>query len=282
MSAEIYFQTLEIIAQTLHEVPDEVLESQLQSFQMFVNLCGNDYRERSVQLLRDASARAEGARQALLSEAAEKLAAGSLIAETPVAPTATLEDWERMKAADPSLAGPKLLHLTPWDMFPGLAVRIGTTFTARGDTFYEGEILHFKSLDFLPYHEGYTLHFEERTMYLCGLDPADDDPLANSGNRYFEPHPSMRCLRATAALVWKQWFAADRSEVEGSRSIEEEIRACVHWLKAGGRPPFCMMSAAAQEAFAQAEGPDEGLGFRIAFLFVGVGNCPDENLTTTH
>lgn len=277
MSAEIYFQTMETIAATLPDVPGASVESQMQAFQMFMGLCGEPYRDRAAALLEDAARRClDDDRKNMLSAAAKLIASGWPIAETPEVPRATAEDWEAMKQADPSLAGPRLLHLTPWDMFPGLAVRIGTTFTARGDTFSEGEILHFRKLDFLPYHEGYTFHFDERTLYLGGLEPDDAPVLANCGNQYFEPYPTLECLRNACKLVHQQWNAADRTELEAYRSIREELIRCDRWLKnPEGPPPYCMMSTAALESFENAEGPDEGLGFKIAFLFIGIANVSE-------
>lgn len=259
MSAEIYFQTMETIAQTLPDVPDETLPSQMQTFQMFMGLCGEPYRDRAAALLSSAAGRSSGEqRKNLLANAAKLLASGWPIEQTPEIPRATE-------------AGPRLLHLTPWDMFPGLAVRIGTTFTARGDTFSEGEILHFRRLDFLPYHEGYTFNFEEKNIYLCGLQPADAPALENCGNQYFEPYPSLRCLKSCLNLVQSQWRGADRSRIEGGRSIEEEIGRCARWLAAPEGPaPLCTTGQTAMEQFHDAEGNDEGLGFRLAFLFVGV------------
>ena len=281
MSAEIYFQTMEAIASTLPDVPAEVVASQMQTFQMFIGLCGEEYRDRAAALLQSAADRcSDEDRKLFLTSAAKLVGAGVPVAEAPEVPRATIEDWEAMKQADPSLAGPTLLHLTPWDMFPGLAVRIGKTFTARGDTFSEGEILHFRNLDFLPYHDGYTLNFRERSIYLCGLDPVDAPVLENAGNQYFEPYPSLECLKSCCALVSSQWRAADRSELEGARSIEEEIHRCAHWLASKGDrglAPFCVMGQAALELFRNAEGPDEGLGFRLVFLFVGVAECVDAN-----
>jgi hypothetical protein len=39
-----------------------------------------------------------------------------------------------------------------------------------GNAFAEGEILTFTRRDYLPYHDGHTLFFEERTMWLSGED----------------------------------------------------------------------------------------------------------------
>jgi|SRR5579883_134270 len=279
MSAEIYLQTMEIIARSLPDVSDGTLESQLQTFQLFIGLCGEEHRGRAAALLKDAAARSRDVpRKASLEQAAERVAAGIPLAEPPVVRTATEADWAAMKKADPSLAGPPLLHLTPWDMFPGLVVRIGTTFTARGDTFSAGELLRFRELNFLPGHEGYTLRFEERTIYLCGLDPADAPVLDNAGNQYFEPYPTVECLKACCKLARKQWRRVDRSEIDGGRAIGEELGRCWRWLKAEGDrgpAPFCSMGENAMEMFDGAEGADEGLGFRLAFLFTGIGLCVD-------
>jgi hypothetical protein len=71
------------------------------------------------------------------------------------------------------------------EFYRGLAVRVVKTFTASGAEFKEGTILHFKSRNFLPYHAGHTVYFEETTMWLCDLDETSVI-VENVGNEYFE------------------------------------------------------------------------------------------------
>ena len=72
-----------------------------------------------------------------------------------------------------------------WDLEPGAVICIVRTFTdcARNE-FAEGSILHFTERNYLPYHSGHTVYFQEATMYLCD----DDDTRAiveNQGSEYF-------------------------------------------------------------------------------------------------
>ena len=54
----------------------------------------------------------------------------------------------------------------------------------HGDRFEAGERLTFRKCDYLPYHSGHTLEFEERTVYL--QDEANADVLARIW-AYIEP-----------------------------------------------------------------------------------------------
>ena len=73
-----------------------------------------------------------------------------------------------------------------WNLTPGAAIRIVKTFRdCNGAEFAEGTILHFTRRDYLPYHSGHTVYFQEMTMYLCD----DDDTFAivqNLGGEYFQ------------------------------------------------------------------------------------------------
>jgi hypothetical protein len=54
---------------------------------------------------------------------------------------------------------------------PGAAIRIVKTFRdCVGNKFAEGRTLHFTRRDYLPYHSGHTVYFQEAIMYL-----RDDD-----------------------------------------------------------------------------------------------------------
>ena len=61
--------------------------------------------------------------------------------------------------------------VTIWRLAPGAAIRIVKTFRdCYGAEFAEGTILHFTHRDYLPYHNGHTVYFQEATMYLCDND----------------------------------------------------------------------------------------------------------------
>ena len=73
-----------------------------------------------------------------------------------------------------------------WNLTPGLAIRIVQSFKDyQGKEFAAGTILHFKDRDYLPYHSGHTVYFEEATMYLCD-DDATSAIVENQNNQYYE------------------------------------------------------------------------------------------------
>lgn len=62
---------------------------------------------------------------------------------------------------DPALAG------TVYGLQPGAAYRVMQSFSDfYGGEFTRDELLHFKRRNFLPYHGGHTIEFDERTLYL--------------------------------------------------------------------------------------------------------------------
>ena len=72
-----------------------------------------------------------------------------------------------------------------WNLKPGSAIRIVKTFQDCGShKFEEGRILHFIRRDYLPYHNGHTVYFQEATMYLCDNDETSAI-VRNEGREYF-------------------------------------------------------------------------------------------------
>ena len=58
-----------------------------------------------------------------------------------------------------------------YSLTPGVAIRIVKTFRDyQNQEFAAGTILHFTKRNFLPYHGGHTVYFQEATMYLCDLN----------------------------------------------------------------------------------------------------------------
>jgi hypothetical protein len=95
------------------------------------------------------------------------------------------------------------MSLSVYNFFPGLALRVVKTFTASGAEFKEGTILHFKERNFLPYHSGHTVYFEEATMWLCDLDETGAI-VDNVGNEFFEvyiPDESQPIIDETSVIV---------------------------------------------------------------------------------
>ena len=72
-----------------------------------------------------------------------------------------------------------------WNLKPGTTVRIVKTFRDCADNeFSEGRILHFTQRNYLPYHSGHTIYFQEATMYLC--DDDETGPIVeNRDGEYF-------------------------------------------------------------------------------------------------
>lgn len=67
-------------------------------------------------------------------------------------------------------------RLTPSGLVPGHRYRVALAFEDRhGNAFAAGESLTFVDRSFLPYEDGHTLRFEERTMWLRGGTPAYED-----------------------------------------------------------------------------------------------------------
>jgi Domain of unknown function (DUF3601) len=75
-----------------------------------------------------------------------------------------------------------------WDPSPGMAIRIVKAFRdCTGNEFTKDSILHFQRRNYLPYHSGHTVFFQEATMSLCVVDDTGEI-VENSGNQYFEVH----------------------------------------------------------------------------------------------
>jgi len=72
-----------------------------------------------------------------------------------------------------------------WNLQSGSAIRIVKAFQdCYRNEFKEGTTLHFLRREYLPYHSGHTVYFQEATMYLC-----DDDEtgaiVRNRDGEYF-------------------------------------------------------------------------------------------------
>lgn len=56
---------------------------------------------------------------------------------------------------------------TIYDLVPGNRYRVVQSFVDfYGNSFQQGELLRFKERFFTPYHDGHTVVFEERSLYL--------------------------------------------------------------------------------------------------------------------
>jgi len=77
-------------------------------------------------------------------------------------------------------------NATIWNLFPGAVIRVVKPFRdCAGREFSEGTVLHFTRRDYLPYHNGHTVYFQETTMYLCDADDTSAI-VRNRDDEYFE------------------------------------------------------------------------------------------------
>lgn len=268
-NAPEFFGSLEAIARVLPDVPDDVVENQLVTIDMFMGLIGEGWREPAAALLRDAAGRcAEPWRQERVLRAAEAVAKGESCALTPEGRT-----WRQAAEAGPAPGA--MPPMSRSDMFPGLVVRIGQTFRDYdGEEIPAGQILHFLRRDYFPYDDGHTLTFRERTIRLSGNVPAQDLVIENAGNAWFEPVPDIESLQSCWELIDQQWSGLDTSGIEHAAEIRAEIDECGAWLRTPenrGPAPLCVTAPWAA-AFSQGR-TTYNLGFRIAFLFAGVRAC---------
>jgi len=72
-----------------------------------------------------------------------------------------------------------------WNLKPGTVIRIVKTFRdCYGSEFAAGRILHFTHRNYLPYHAGHTVYFQEATIYLCDNDETSAI-VQNHNDEYF-------------------------------------------------------------------------------------------------
>jgi hypothetical protein len=276
--------SLHLVADHLHEVPDEVVESQLVTYDMFIGLAAVPCRQPAAQLLREAATRCAGAtRRDRLLRAAEAVEKGEPCAVTEQglnwkqaaeANTLTEAAQQQQMSGEQSGVAVLLPHLSLWDMFPGLTVRIGMTFSDYdGEECKTGEILHFRNRDYFAKEEGFTLTFAEKVIRLCGLVPENGPMIDNQDNSYFEPVADLESLRACWQHIHQQWNWIDKSGVERAAEIGKELDACSRWLKSKtpGPAPVCITAPLTSAAFPNVRGTTPtSLSFRINFLFAGI------------
>lgn len=249
--APAFFRSMESIARTLPDVPDDVVESRFVTFDLLMGLIGAEWREPAATLLRGAAGRCTNPqRQKRVLEAADAIA----------------------KVGTPAPAAMPCLGLA--DMFPGMVVRICRTFRDFDrEEVAAGQILHFLKRDYFPYDDGHTLTFRERVIRLSGNVSAEELVIENAGNAWFEPVPDIESLQTCWELIDRQWNRLDMSGVPQAAQIRAEIDACGVWLgtpQNRGPAPRCVTGPAAVAAFAQGRNTYQ-LGFRIPFLFAGIG-----------
>ncbi len=258
---------MEAMARTLPDVPDDVVESQLVTFDMFVNLEGPSCRPAAAELLRGAANRcAQDWRRERLLRAADAVAAAQPSAHTPEGHTAA-------QAAAACTSTRTLPDTSVYDFFPGLAVRIVQSFhDFDGQAIAAGQTLRLVSKDYFPYDEGHTLNFDLKQIRLAGIDPDEGPIITNAVNAYFEPVPDIASMLTCWSLVDERWGQIDPSKLDRAEQVRSEIDACGRWLQQSGDrgpAPVCVSAA-----FALAFPHDiTNLGWRIAYLFAGIRYC---------
>jgi hypothetical protein len=261
-----FLQSLEAMSQALPAVPDDVLESQLVTFDMFVNLEGASCRATAAGLLRDAAQQCtQDSRRNRLIDAADAVAAGKPCALTPEGLTA-----QQAAAASTAEALP---DASVWDFFPGLAVRVVQTFRDfDGQEIATGQTLRLLSKSHFFYDDGHTLTFDWKQIRLSGDVPEEEAIIANAGNAYFEPVPDIASMQDCWRLIDERWKQLDMTGQEHAALIRSEIDECGRWLQVSGErgsAPVCL-SAGFTTAFPH---DPTNLGWRIAYLFAGIRRC---------
>ena len=275
---------LNLVADHLHEVPDEVLESQLVTYDMLIGLSAVPCRQPASQLLRAAAARcSDDSRRDRLVRASEDVEKGVPCAVTEqnltwnqAAEASTVTEIEPQKQMAPEQSEfASIPHLSLWDMFLGMTVRIGTTFRDYDGTEHKaGEVLHFLKREYFAKEGGFTLTFAEKDVRLSDLVPENGPMVENEGNAYFEPVADMESLRACWRRIHEQWNWIDKSSVPHAAEIGAELEACSRWLKKKaerGPAPVCVTPRLTPESF-PGVGPTTAvsLAFTINFLFAGI------------
>jgi hypothetical protein len=270
---EIFGSMENIASMLLPHFSDDIVESQLATFDMFLGLMGGDWRDRTAGLLRHvAGLCSELSRKERLLQAAGCVAKGEPCARTAAAQANTPE------TPLPQLA-PEMPPLGLRDLFSRQTVRIGESFVdGRGQTIKAGEILQFELLDYLPGDGSFTIQFAETQVRLSERNPDDARVIANEGNRYFEPVPNPRSLKRCAGLIGREWRQLNLVGVSHADEIADEIDRCRAWLKSTGDrgpAPLCVTAPLAQAAFPGNSGKLDGLAWRITFLFAGIQVCTE-------
>lgn len=174
------------VARTLPEVPPDIVEDRLVSFDVLLESLGGDWRPEAASLLRAAAERCPDAeRRNRLLQAALSVEVGEPCGRTPegltakeaaAASTVGLED-----ARDPSDA------FTVRDFRLGMRIRVKRGFRDfDGKEIRPGETLRFQTRTYFHYDGGHTLYFEEKTIRLAEIVPANVPVIENRDGAYFE------------------------------------------------------------------------------------------------
>lgn len=278
-----------MIGEILGASNERVVENHLFDLEVRLSVGGADDRSAAAQALRAASPKCSDiVRGARLMHAADAVEAcqsvarneqGLTLEEAKQVSTITLHEWEHLAPHWPTENPPEIPHLTAWDLFPGLTVRVAHGFSDFDRTAVgAGELLHFHNLSHFPYDDGYTITFRERVIRLSGNVDADSVILANDANQFLEPVPSVESLKACVVSIQALWRSLDLKMKWQAPIVRGELDACGLWLAEKderGDPPVCTSWPLLPSLFPERTVIGERLEFQITFLFAGVVRCPD-------
>ena len=265
-----------MIAEILGASNERVVENHLFDLEVRLSVGGADQRSAAAQRLRETAPKCQyAARADRLRSAADAIEAnqsvarneqGLTLAEAKQASTITAEEYAMIAPYWPTDKPPDIPHLSAWDMFPGLVVRMA------------GELLRFRELDHFAKEDGYTITFDKKTIHLCGLVEADGPMIENSRNQFFEPVPSVESLKACLVSIEALWRTLDLRMKWQAPIVRGELDACGRWLAEKGErdePYVCTSAPLLPSLFPDWTVIAERLKFQITFLFAGIVRCPD-------
>lgn len=270
---------LESIAVLLVRVPDQSVEKLLVNFDALVEGSGESARAQAAGVLRDAAEScADASRRDRLMRASEAVAAGEHcgrirvpVVQMPGPPVGREGELAipRFMNEDP----PDLPHLRVPHFFPGLVVRIGRDFTdAYERALCTGEILSLLICE--REQDGYALTFLDRNVFLRDTAAGQRMAVENAGNAWFQPVPTVECLRDLLQVIDMRMGEAVGEETE-LEVLGEDIEKCGNWLECVGQrgpAPNCESGALAAGIF----GRDDELTAWIPLLFTAVRACVGE------
>ncbi len=273
----------------LEAANERVVENQLFDLEVQLSVAGPEQRLETVNMLRDAASQcAVDVRAERLLLAADAIAAGQTCArneqgltleEAKAVQTISLDEWEKLAPYWPTDRPPEIPHLSMWDFFSSLVVRVAQGFRDfDGAAVAEGEMLHFRKLDHFPYDDGYTITFDEKVIRLSGNVEADSVVLENGENQFFEPVASVESLRACYGSIQSLWGMLDVRRKWQAPIVRGELDACGRWLAEKGErdePYVCTSAPLLPSLFPERTVVSERLVFQITFLFAGMVRCPD-------
>ncbi|HEV8147541.1 MAG TPA: hypothetical protein VGP79_14220 [Bryobacteraceae bacterium] len=278
-----------MIGEILGASNEGVVENHLFDLEVRLSVGGADERSAAAQALRETAPKCwDAARGERLLRAADAIDAnqsvarneqGLTLAEAKQVSTITAQEWEKIAPNWPTEKPAEIPHLSAWDLFPGLEVRVVEGFSDFDrNAVNAGELLHFHDLNHFSYDDGYTITFRERIIRLSGNVDADAVILANHANRFLEPVPTVDSLKACFGSIQQLWRSLKLQKKWQAPIVRGELDACGRWLAEKGErddPYVCTSWPLLPSLFPERTTISERLIFQITFLFAGIVRCPD-------